>query len=145
MKPLALALLLLTTAVAADDLIEVAREAKAKRKKSTTKVITNADVKKSKGKLVETAVPPLPADAAPQQSSAEKHEAAKKSHAERERKLAAAQQNVAALEKALAAIEQKYYDENDLDRRDKVIVKEFAETKAKLDAARQELAAAQPE
>jgi len=35
-----------------DPLIEAAKAAKAKRKKSDTKVITNKDVKKSKGKLI---------------------------------------------------------------------------------------------
>ncbi|HYC89780.1 MAG TPA: hypothetical protein VEO54_11255, partial [Thermoanaerobaculia bacterium] len=51
MKALALLLLLL----AADDtLVDAARDAKARRKKSTTKVLTNADVKKSKGKIATT-------------------------------------------------------------------------------------------
>ena len=45
MKTLALILALL---VADDSLVDAAKEAKAKRKKSTTRVLTNADVKKSK-------------------------------------------------------------------------------------------------
>ncbi|HLE55794.1 MAG TPA: hypothetical protein VJB15_01790, partial [Rhodothermia bacterium] len=55
MKTLALALLLVSggaaaeLAVAPQDVVSAAKDAKAKRKKSTTKVLTNADVKKSKG------------------------------------------------------------------------------------------------
>ena len=55
MKPLALILALcLGTAAFAGDLTDAAKGAKSKRKKSTSKVLTNADVKKSKGKVVDT-------------------------------------------------------------------------------------------
>jgi hypothetical protein len=144
MKSLAFALLLLATTwsfgAAADDLVETAKSAKAKRRKSTSKVITNADVKKSKGKLLETPLRPLP-DEAPQPTLAEKHAADKKIRAARDERLTAARSTVATLEKELAALEQKYYEENDLDRRDGVLVKQFNEVKERLDAARKELAA----
>ena len=149
MKLLPLALLLLATtwsfgAAAADDLAGAAKDAKAKRRKSTAKVITNEDVKKSKGKLIELpSLPPLP-DEGPQPTLSEKHAADKKSKTEQDALLAAARQNVAALEKQLAALEQKYYDENDLDRRDGELVKQFNDVAAKLQAAQKELAALAP-
>ncbi|HYI09666.1 MAG TPA: hypothetical protein VEK57_11435 [Thermoanaerobaculia bacterium] len=142
MKPLALALLLLATTwsfgAAADDLVETARTAKAKRKKSTSKVITNEDVKKSKGKLLETPLRPLP-DEPPQPTLAEKHAADRKIRAEHNQLLAAAKANVATLEKELAALEQRYYEEDDLDRRDGELVKQFNDVKTRLDTARKEL------
>jgi len=142
MKPLALALLLAVagaTVVIADDpqavdVVDVAKEAKAKRKKSTSKVITNADVKKSKGKIATTNVPNTPIEKTP--SIVEQQEAkraADKIAAERRAKY---EKLVADLEKELAAIEQAYYDENDLAKRDTEIVKKFNDVKAKLDAAR---------
>ena len=141
MKPLALALLLALGGVAAAsddpkpaDVVDVAKEAKAKRKKSTTKVITNADVKKSKGKLVTTNVPNTPIEKQPtivEQQEAKR--AAEKIAAERRAKY---EKLVADLEKQLAAIEQAYYDENDLVKRDTEVVKKFNDVKAKLDAAR---------
>ncbi|HEV7240404.1 MAG TPA: hypothetical protein VGQ36_14280 [Thermoanaerobaculia bacterium] len=139
MKPLALALLLaFGGAVIADDpkpdVVDVAREAKAKRKKSTSKVITNADVKKSKGKIVMTNVPDTPIEKSPTlMEQAEARRAAEKIASERRAKY---DKLVADLEKELAAIEQAYYDENDLTKRDTEIVKKFNEVKAKLDAAR---------
>jgi hypothetical protein len=159
MKHFPLALLLLATTwsfstvasgaaasggTATDKLTEAARAAKAKRKKSTAKVLTNEDVKKSKGKLVETPqLPPLP-DEGPQQTLSEKHAADKKSKVESDALLATARQNVATLEKQLATLEQKYYDENDLDRRDGELVKQFDDVAAKLQSARKELAALTP-
>ncbi len=145
MKLLALALLLLATTVAADELIDAAKEAKAKRRKSTTKVITNADLKKSKGKVIETKeLPPLPADLVPQQGMVEKHEAEKKSQAEAAIRLAATRQKVAMLEEELATLERRYYEENDLDRRDREIVPQFNDVKTRLEAAQRELSALDP-
>ena len=140
MKRLALAVLLLATLlsganVVADDLVDAAKAAKAKRKKSTTKVITNADVKKSKGAIVETKLAPLP-EVKAEPSLVERHEAKKKAETESATKLAAAREQVAKLEKELAAIEQQYYEENDLNRRDTEIVRRFKDVKKKLDAAR---------
>lgn len=140
MKPLALILALcLGTAALANDLVDAAKEAKSKRKKSTSKVITNADVKKSKGKIVETPnVPAAPVEKEP--TLTEKHEAQKVADKVANELRAQHEKLVADLEKELAAIEQQYYDENDLNRRDTEIVKKFNDVKAKLDAARNELA-----
>lgn len=142
MNPLALAVVLLATAVAADNVVDAAKAAKAKRKKSTTRVITNADVKKSKGVVVETKLPPM--DVKPQPTLVEQHEAKKKAEAAQSRRLSEAERKVAALEKELAAIEQEYYDENDLRKRDEEIVRRFNDVKQKLDAARVELASVTP-
>jgi len=143
MKTLLLALLLASiaigTATASDDLVDTAKEAKAKRKKSTTKVITNADVKKAKAKVAATSAPTAPVPTQP--TLMEKHLAGRETarvHAERTAALSAV---VADLEKEIVAIEQRYYEENDLNRRDNEIVKRFNETKARLDTARKELAA----
>jgi hypothetical protein len=146
MKRLLLAVLLIAaTAVWAEDLVEAAKAAKAKRKKSTTKVITNADVKKAKSKLIvnehaaTVAVEPVS-----NESSLEKQAREKRERSLADLKLAAAKATVAQFEKELAALEQKYYEENDLHRRDTELVRRFDETKAKLDAARKELEALLP-
>jgi hypothetical protein len=141
MKRIALALVFLAaTNVAAQKdtsaLVEASKEAKSKRKGSTSKVITNADVKKSKGKLIErpgTAAP----DPAPQPTLAEKHEAER--GFEREAKAAEAQKLVDELTKQLEKIEQAYYEENDLDKRDEVIARQFEDVKKKLDGAKKAL------
>ena len=132
MKTLALLLALL----AADDtLVDAAKDAKAKRKKSTTKVLTNADVKKSKGKVATT--PNVSAEPVkPEPSMLEKHAATKAAEHALAEKRAASDALIASLEKELAAIEQQYYNENDLNRRDTEIVKRFNDVKAKLEAAR---------
>lgn len=120
-----------------------AKEAREKRKKSTTKVITNADVKKSKGKVVVGKPAPEPvAPAGP--SLAEQYETTYRNIVANREKVAAVAKTVASLEKELAAIETQYYEENDLDRRDREIVVKFNETRAKLEAARKELAQLTP-
>ncbi len=141
MKTLALALLLLTTA----DVVDVAKSAKAKRKKSTSRVLTNADVKKAKGTVVETTAKQKPVDATPEPSLVEQQEAMRKARATHGARYTAAQAKVEQLEKELAALEQQYYEENDLDRRDGELVRRFDETKKKLDAARAVLAELIPE
>jgi hypothetical protein len=132
MKALALLLLLL----AADDtLVDAAKGAKARRKKSTTKVLTNADVKKSKGKIATTPnVSGEPVTLEP--SMLEKHTAAKAAEKALADKRAASDTLIAALEKELAALEQSYYNTSDLDYRDTVLVRKFNDVKTKLDAAR---------
>lgn len=131
MKILALLLALLA---ADDSLVDVAKAAKEKRRKSTTKVLTNADVKKSKGKIATTPnVSEEPVK--PEPTLMEKYEAAKAAEKALAEKRAASEQQIGELEKELAAIEQSYYDTNDLNYRDTVLVKRFAEVKAKLDAA----------
>jgi hypothetical protein len=132
MKLLALLLILL----AADDtLVDAAKDAKAKRKKSTTKVLTNADVKKSKGKISTTPnVSGEPVKSEPTlMETYTASRAAEKASAERR---AASEKLIATLEKELAAIEASYYNENDLNYRDTVLVKRFNDVKAKLATVR---------
>jgi hypothetical protein len=132
-------------AAAPQDVVDVAKSAKAKRKKSTSRVITNADVKKAKGTVVETTAKQKPIDATPEPSLVEQQEAMRKARAIHGVKFTAAQTEVELLEKELAALEQQYYDENDLDRRDGELVRRFNVTKQKLDAARAVLAELIPE
>jgi hypothetical protein len=119
-------------------LVEASKEAKAKKKTSTTKVITNADVKKSKGKLSER-----PASKAPEEKPGptllEKQAAERTARLASEAKRAELQATIDALEKEVAALEASYFAANDLDYRDNVIAKQFAEKKTKLDAAKKEL------
>jgi hypothetical protein len=140
MKVLALALLLLT---ANDTLVDTAKTAKANRRKSTGKVITNSDVKKSKGKIGQTSAT-APVDGPAEESLVDKQKSMRKARAEYEARSAAARAAVARLEKEVAALEQQYYDENDLDYRDGELVRRFNDAKRKLDAAREELAKIQP-
>ena len=141
MKRVAL-LLMLCLAANGDDLVGVAKASKEKRKKSTTRVITNADVKKSKGKIASTNVPDTPVK--PEPTMTEKFEAEKAAKRINDEKRAAAEKLIGELEKELATIEQSYYDEDDLTKRDTEIVNRFNEVKAKLDKARAELAQAAP-
>jgi hypothetical protein len=132
-----------TSGRADDSLVDASKNAKSKRKKSTTKVITNADVKKSKGTLIDTKASQVPiAPAEP--GLVERYEAAKQIKTINDAKIAVLEKDVATFEKELAAIEQSYYDENDLRKRDTDLTRRFAETKAKLDAARGALAALKP-
>jgi valyl-tRNA synthetase len=125
-----------------DDLVTAAKAAKEKRKKSTTKVITNADVKKAKGKVVERDGASVPAtDTAATPSLVEQYESGYRDRIVLDAKRAAAQKRVDELEQELTAVEQSYYEENDLDKRDKEIVKRFEEVKKELDQARGELEA----
>lgn len=140
MKVLALALLLFT---ANDTLVGTAKTAKANRKKSTGKVITNADVKKSKGKIAETTAT-APVNGEPEESLVDKQQSMRKARKEYDARSAAALAAVARLEKEVAALEQQYYDEHDLDRRDGELVRRFNEAKKQLDDARAELAKIQP-
>ena len=115
-----------------------AKKAKQGRTQIPRKVITNADVKRSKGKLIELPGSTAPVATPPTDplSTTEKHEAALKAEAAANRAQAVADKKVADLEKELAAIEQSYYDENDPAYRDDVIRKKFDEKKRELDAAR---------
>jgi glutamate racemase len=127
------------------DVVDVAKSAKAKRKKSTSKVLTNADVKKAKGNVVESTAKQKPIDTTPEPSLVDQQEAMRKARATHGVLFTAAQAEVESLEKELATLEQQYYEENDLDRRDSVLVRRFDETKKKLDAARATLAELIPE
>jgi hypothetical protein len=122
------------------DVIEGARQAKAKRKSGRSRPLTNADVRKSKGNVVinQGAAPAQP-PAAEKTVSLEEYREALASRQALELKRDAAKAAVVKLEAALNAVEQSYYDENDLDLRDRVLTARFAEVSTKLDAARLEL------
>lgn len=147
MKRLAVFFLLcVVTAFAgrADDaLVNASKEAKSKRKKSSSKVITNADVKKSKGTLIDSGVAASPLPPA-EPTLAEAHAARQQVKAITDARIATLQKAIELLEKELAAIEQSYYDENDFKKRDTEIVQRFNETKGKLDEAKGALAALLP-
>src|SRR5688572_16058228 len=118
-------------------LVEASKEAKAKRKGSTTKVITNDDVRKSdKKKIIKTPGETAPVE--PSKTLMEKHEAERTARLVREEKLKVLNEHIALLEKELAKLEQSYYEANDLNYRDTVIVKRFNDAKAKLDEARKQ-------
>ncbi len=120
------------------DLVAAAKRAREGHVAIPRKTITNADVKKSKGKLIELPSKggPIPPHVADGKSTIERHSEAMKAAAAAERESAAALKKVADLEKELAAIEQSYYDENDPNYRDDVIRKKFEEKKHELDAAK---------
>jgi maltooligosyltrehalose synthase len=125
------------------DLVAASKAAKAKRKTSTSKVITNADVKKSKGKVIEKgALPPL--DETPRPGLLEQHETARTARLANEAQVSALEKAIATLEAELTAIERAYFEENDANLRDGTIVRRFTETKAKRDSAKKELAALLP-
>ncbi|HEV8659501.1 MAG TPA: hypothetical protein VGS96_12845 [Thermoanaerobaculia bacterium] len=121
------------------DLVTTAKQSKEKRKKSSTRVITNKDVKKSKGKLIvlSTPVGKPAAEAAKQPLDPDKLFRERRDASER---LQTAQKKVDGLQKELDSIEQQYYRENDPNYRDQVIQQRFAQTKRQFDDARQELA-----
>jgi hypothetical protein len=120
-------------------LVDAAKASKEKKKKSTTKVITNADLKKSKAVVAEHKSGAAPVVGTPARGMLEQHEAAYRERVAREEKITAATKVVAELERQLAAVEQRYYDEDDLDKRDRELVRRFNEVKSKLDAAKKDL------
>ena len=161
MKPLLSAGLLLlmatATALASDEtatapkvppknsaLVQASKNNGGARKKKPRKVITNTDVRKSKGKLV--VLPPTPGDATPAEPQPpakgllEQQDDRRKARLAAEKRLALAEERVKSLEKELARIEQSYYDESDPSRRDSAIAPRFVQTKRQLDDARKELA-----
>ena len=140
----AIVIALIATAAFADDspLVKAAK-ANGGPKKSTKKVITNADVKKSSGKL--TTLPPAATSTAP--AAAPKMSVADQDkllhdRAAAQKRTDAAQAKVNDLDKELDRLEQAYYAENDPNYRDKTIAERFEQTKKQLDAARKELAEA---
>lgn len=123
-----------------EDVVDAARDAKAKRKKSTTKVITNKDVKNSKGKLIilnDSA--PLPAVKKESLPTVQQLDARHRARVEAQERSDAAAAKVAELEKRLEAIEQRYFEENDPNYRDTVIRKEFQDTRFALNEAKDKL------
>jgi len=146
MKTLLVAGCLLSVALSAQeqppkdsDLVAAAKKAKAGRVAIPRKPITNADVKKAKGKLIELpakASAETPQAAVEQWTSNEKHQQARKAAAAADKVQVDATKKVADLEKELAVIEQSYYEENDPAYRDDVIRKKFDQKKQELEAAR---------
>jgi dynactin complex subunit len=138
----AIAIFLIAAASFADDspLVKAAK-ANGGPKKSTKKVITNADVKKSSGKV--TTIPPAAKSTAPAIAppmSVTDQDKLLHDRAAAQKRTDAAQAKVNDLDKELNRLEQAYYAENDPNYRDKTIAERFEQTKKQLDAARQELA-----
>ena len=124
-----------------EDLVKTAQESKARRKKSSTKVITNKDVKQAKGKLIVLDTPPAKkAEKTEGASSLQIQDATLRERREAKDRLDSAQKKVDGLQKELDVVEASYYQENDPNYRDDVIQKRFAQTKRQLDDARQDLA-----
>jgi hypothetical protein len=124
------------------DLVKAANEAKAKRAATKPKVITNADVKKSKSKLSSTAPATPAADAAKSEPPAAKLTSDQFYRARKDAgdRVTAKEKRVAELDKSLDLIEQSFYAENDPNYRDDVIQKRFEQTRRQLSDARKELA-----
>ncbi|HET7711100.1 MAG TPA: hypothetical protein VFL80_04150 [Thermoanaerobaculia bacterium] len=119
-------------------LLAAAKKGKTARAKKP-KVITNADVKKAKGKVV--VLPPK--EPLPEEASPKKGLSADDAYRERRKaneRVAAAEKAVAELERELVRLEQNFYDANDPNYRDDVIQKRFEQTKQQLDGARKNLA-----
>jgi septal ring factor EnvC (AmiA/AmiB activator) len=129
----------------ADDstLVKAAKANGGLKKPIPKKTITNADVKKSGGKITELPAtsPPAPAEgrAEARPTSVREFEARKKAIAAAEKRVADAETGVAELEKELARVEQAYYEASDLSYRDTTLVARFNQTKKQLDAARAQL------
>ena len=143
MKRLTMILLLLAATAHAEDspLVKAAKAGGGPRKKSTRKVITNADVRKSRGKVKElpatkaqAATPVAPKSALKQQDERRKAADVAAKH------VVAAQTKVTDLENELSRIEQRYYESNDPNDRDTTITSRFRQTRQQLDEARKELA-----
>jgi len=154
------ALLAATAGAAADDvtttstakpdspLVKAAKASAGPKKKTTKKVITNADVQKSSVKSTAPAAskgspaPQVASAIVPPETIAE-HDKLLRSRAEARKRVEASQAKVNDLDKELDRLEQSYYAENDPNYRDKTIVERFEQTKKQLEAARKDLAEAQ--
>jgi hypothetical protein len=135
MKTLAIALTLAVLAIplaADEEAVRAAKEQKAKRKNSTSRVITNADLPKAKGRVVESGREMTPVAPPPSEGSLERHEAARRAALLAAEQIAAAERLVQSIQVELASIEKSYFDESDLDRRDSEIVRRFEEAAERL-------------
>jgi len=141
---LAIAIFLIAaTAVADDSPLVKAAKANGGPKKPTKKVITNADVKKSSGKV--TTLPPATtstAAAATSKGPIAEQDQLLRDRAAAQKRADAAQAKVNDLDKELDRLEQAYYAENDPNYRDKTIAERFEQTKKQLESARKDLAEA---
>lgn len=128
-------------------LVKAAKAAKSSRKKTAPndKVITDASVKKSKGRLTILAEPKAPAEVTEAATAAEEQAraAARAEQQKAREEVAALRAEVARLEKELATIETNYYDEYDGELREGLWEENFGRVNAALEAAREKLAAAQ--
>lgn len=123
-----------------EEVVEAAREAREKRKKSSSRVFTNKDVKNSKGKLIILSEPsPLPASKKESPPTVRQMDQRHRDRVDAQQKTDAAAAKVADLEKQLEAIEQRYFEENDPNYRDSVIREEFHQTRRQLNEARDKL------
>jgi hypothetical protein len=140
---LAIAIFLIAAAAFADDspLVKAAK-ANGGPKKPTKKVITNANVKKSSGKVTTNPVPTTTAAAAAAPMTIADQDKLLHDRAAAQKRTDVAQAKVNDLDKELDRIEQAYYAENDPNYRDKTIAERFEQTKKQLDSARKELAEA---
>jgi hypothetical protein len=148
MNLFALTLILALTADRTAGMVDAAREAKKKRGASATKVITNADVRKSRGKLIERPAEPRPVvSSSTRLPTMAEHEESRKARAAIEKQIDEAQKTADALAAELAIVEARYYAEDDLDRRDRVITVQFTDVRRRLVevAAELERLAALPE
>ena len=139
----AIAIFLIATAAFADDspLVKAAR-ANGGPKKPAKKVITNADVKKSSGKVTTNPVPTTTTAPAAAPMTIADQDKLLHDRAAAQKRTDAAQAKVNDLDKELDRIEQAYYAENDPNYRDKTIAERFEQTKKQLESARKELAEA---
>ena len=141
-------ILLIVLLLLADEspLVKAAKANGGGKKPMPKKPITNSDVKKSTGKIIEKPnVGPASAgqgraEARPTSDTLATHEAKKKALAASQKSVADKELKVAELEKELARIEQSYYEASDPNVRDNTIAPRFEQTKKQLDAARAELA-----
>ncbi len=128
-------------------LVKAAKAAKKSRQKSgaADKAITDASIRKSKGRLTVLAEPKAPAEVTEAATiAADQARTAARAEDQRAREeVSALQAEVARLEKELSAIETSYYDEYDGELREGLWEEKFGRAKADLDAARAKLEAAQ--
>ncbi|HUF16481.1 MAG TPA: hypothetical protein VMS12_00390 [Thermoanaerobaculia bacterium] len=127
-------------------LVRAAKNAKARRGAKTV-VITDADVKSSKGKLSIISSRELPKmEGAPAETPANQpatvQVSAQKQKEDARARYERAQQEVATIERTLRTAEENYYNEDDATIRDQVIEARFDRAKKQLDKAREELASA---
>lgn len=124
-----------------EEMVKAAKEAKEKRKKPQTKVLTNKDVKKAKGKLIVIEGPKTTEAEKPAgPTSIEDQERRRRERIVAAEVVSAAEKKVQGLERSVEELEQRYYQENDPNYRDEVIRDRFNQAKRQLDEARAELA-----
>jgi hypothetical protein len=125
---------------AVDSPLVRAAKANGTRKKSARKVITNADVKKSKAKLIVVGGHKATPDTALPKGAVQQQDDRIRARDAADAKVAAAEKHVAELEKEMHQVEQSFYDENDVTYRDDVIRKRFDQARRQVEDARKALA-----